>query len=161
MCRRDWQGFELGEKCIYFEGKKDGDTIPTRYVGQAEVIDLNLYCVRLKVLHSPQPLAAASQVLLQVLPFVQSPSVELIPSFKPWFQHHLLLQGFSSQLYPPSPNRHHSHCHITPSPPPPLSRLLPSYLIGTSIYISVLGCPEDFILLNTVSTASRGLPGPR
>lgn len=66
----------------------------------------------------PQFLAAASQLLLQLLSFVQSLPGELIPSLKFWFQHHFLLQRVSSQLYPPSPTCLHSL--YQPSPPTPL-----------------------------------------
>lgn len=83
-------------------------------------------------------------LLLQVLSFVQSLPGELIPSLKFWFQHHLLLQGFSSQLYPPSPTCLHSLCQS--SPPTSLITLSISYLIATL----------DFILVNTVSIAPRG-----
>lgn len=115
--------------------------------------------MRIKGLIYTQPLAAASRLLLQVLSFVQSLRGELIPSFKSWFQHHLLLQGFSPQLYAPLPTCLHSLYQS--SPPTPLTTLSISYLIATLLYVSVLGCPEDLILVNIVSIAPRRLPGPR
>lgn len=92
--------------------------------------------------------------------FVQSLQVELILSFENRFRRHLL-QVFSSQFYPTSPDGHRCHLRITPFGPAPLTTPLPPRSITTSLYLPLLGCPEDFVLVNTMSPAPKGLPGPR
>lgn len=155
---RNWQELELGEWGTFLKGKKMGTLCwldCPRWIYWPNSL---LYEAK-----RPHFLLASSDCcfsVINILAFVQSLNIDsLIQFLVP--ASHLPSKAFPLSFTPHFPTRPLSPSHHSFFSPSLTILFLPPHLIATSLSISLLGCPEDFILVHTVSPIPRGLPGPR